>query len=141
MIRRPPRSTLFPYTTLFRSTLSLDLDADSLNSVDSLIAWVVGRTLAWEGGGGRRSLAGAARVAVTLEGALDSLAVEARASLERVRWREWELPAGRAHVTYRPGPVPAIAAGGTLDSLARGGRGLRARPARRRGAPGPAPPV
>src|SRR5690349_23156446 len=24
MIRRPPRSTLFPYTTLFRSTLVLD---------------------------------------------------------------------------------------------------------------------
>src|SRR3712207_7462284 len=24
MIRRPPRSTLFPYTTLFRSKLSLD---------------------------------------------------------------------------------------------------------------------
>src|SRR5947208_13396299 len=24
MIRRPPRSTLFPYTTLFRSTLSID---------------------------------------------------------------------------------------------------------------------
>src|SRR5687768_18332609 len=26
MIRRPPRSTLFPYTTLFRSELLLDLD-------------------------------------------------------------------------------------------------------------------
>src|SRR2546427_1954706 len=25
MIRRPPRSTLFPYTTLFRSNVSLDL--------------------------------------------------------------------------------------------------------------------
>src|SRR2546427_8377922 len=25
MIRRPPRSTLFPYTTLFRSDLALDL--------------------------------------------------------------------------------------------------------------------
>src|SRR3712207_8733136 len=25
MIRRPPRSTLFPYTTLFRSALMLDL--------------------------------------------------------------------------------------------------------------------
>src|SRR5689334_23581513 len=25
MIRRPPRSTLFPYTTLFRSALSLDV--------------------------------------------------------------------------------------------------------------------
>src|SRR5256885_17270059 len=29
MIRRPPRSTLFPYTTLFRSVL----DADALNAV------------------------------------------------------------------------------------------------------------
>src|SRR5260370_5584966 len=27
MIRRPPRSTLFPYTTLFRSAGSLDPDA------------------------------------------------------------------------------------------------------------------
>src|SRR2546427_7652409 len=27
MIRRPPRSTLFPYTTLFRSRLERDLDA------------------------------------------------------------------------------------------------------------------
>src|SRR2546429_6520438 len=26
MIRRPPRSTLFPYTTLFRSRLPVDLD-------------------------------------------------------------------------------------------------------------------
>src|SRR3712207_8489730 len=26
MIRRPPRSTLFPYTTLFRSTLDLGID-------------------------------------------------------------------------------------------------------------------
>src|SRR3712207_7071463 len=28
MIRRPPRSTLFPYTTLFRSVLILDPAAD-----------------------------------------------------------------------------------------------------------------
>src|SRR5690349_24207508 len=26
MIRRPPRSTLFPYTTLFRSTLTMEVD-------------------------------------------------------------------------------------------------------------------
>src|SRR3712207_8208575 len=26
MIRRPPRSTLFPYTTLFRSIITMDLD-------------------------------------------------------------------------------------------------------------------
>src|SRR5439155_8250528 len=29
MIRRPPRSTLFPYTTLFRSTIGQSLDAIS----------------------------------------------------------------------------------------------------------------
>src|SRR5260370_34172254 len=29
MIRRPPRSTLFPYTTLFRSVLKVDFDSHS----------------------------------------------------------------------------------------------------------------
>src|SRR2546426_7260903 len=32
MIRRPPRSTLFPYTTLFRSVMARDLD-------DHIILW------------------------------------------------------------------------------------------------------
>ena len=31
MIRRPPRSTLFPYTTLFRSLKNLDLSHNILN--------------------------------------------------------------------------------------------------------------
>src|SRR2546430_4032093 len=30
MIRRPPRSTLFPYTTLFRSPTARDLPSDAL---------------------------------------------------------------------------------------------------------------
>src|SRR5258708_15229809 len=34
MIRRPPRSTLFPYTTLFRSTIPLRLfDGSTRNSI------------------------------------------------------------------------------------------------------------
>src|SRR3712207_8727472 len=39
MIRRPPRSTLFPYTTLFRSVLRvlLDIRAKTLNQ-DMLVA-------------------------------------------------------------------------------------------------------
>src|SRR2546422_2126568 len=45
MIRRPPRSTLFPYTTLFRSSgLQLTLDGQTIitpNAVES----VVGTTL------------------------------------------------------------------------------------------------
>src|SRR2546422_5497278 len=35
MIRRPPRSTLFPYTTLFRSSLERLLDARPLGRVES----------------------------------------------------------------------------------------------------------
>src|SRR3712207_8459228 len=36
MIRRPPRSTLFPYTTLFRSKLAtFDLSPEVLNAFDA----------------------------------------------------------------------------------------------------------
>src|SRR2546421_8831022 len=34
MIRRPPRSTLFPYTTLFRSSLDMDLLRNVLDRQD-----------------------------------------------------------------------------------------------------------
>src|ERR1043165_7442507 len=40
MIRRPPRSTLFPYTTLFRSGLAaadLDLDHERADLADRLV--------------------------------------------------------------------------------------------------------
>src|SRR5256886_8395600 len=39
MIRRPPRSTLFPYTTLFRSTLyeTLPADSDALIELTKLV--------------------------------------------------------------------------------------------------------
>src|SRR2546427_8509314 len=36
MIRRPPRSTLFPYTTLFRSLQDAALDSDRAASVAEL---------------------------------------------------------------------------------------------------------
>src|SRR3712207_8197175 len=36
MIRRPPRSTLFPYTTLFRSIAIVDLPAEALGGLDHL---------------------------------------------------------------------------------------------------------
>src|SRR5260370_19788819 len=38
MIRRPPRSTLFPYTTLFRSTITVDMfPSASVGSVAGLV--------------------------------------------------------------------------------------------------------
>ena len=42
MIRRPPRSTLFPYTTLFRSDKSLKCaDTDQFVSMDYVNAWEI----------------------------------------------------------------------------------------------------
>src|SRR3712207_7649413 len=35
MIRRPPRSTLFPYTTLFRSSLPFNVSGKSLVKIES----------------------------------------------------------------------------------------------------------
>src|SRR5258708_20992159 len=38
MIRRPPRSTLFPYTTLFRSGVKVDLDlAERVDGFDQVL--------------------------------------------------------------------------------------------------------
>src|SRR3712207_7770869 len=41
MIRRPPRSTLFPYTTLFRSPGLLSHDTDKLIRQLSLVAFLM----------------------------------------------------------------------------------------------------
>src|SRR5256885_7130533 len=47
MIRRPPRSTLFPYTTLFRSLTAIDVgQGDSL-----LVIFPEGRSMVIDGGG------------------------------------------------------------------------------------------
>src|SRR3712207_6934571 len=42
MIRRPPRSTLFPYTPLFRSPLVEDIRAEARSGPDGLDVWVTG---------------------------------------------------------------------------------------------------
>src|SRR2546427_9431664 len=49
MIRRPPRSTLFPYTTLFRSGSALA--ADCLPAPGGLVGW-------WPGDGSASDIAG-----------------------------------------------------------------------------------
>src|SRR2546422_7683081 len=43
MIRRPPRSTLFPYTTLFRSTTSPPAASDRPARRVGLDPWLLGR--------------------------------------------------------------------------------------------------
>src|SRR2546427_3074716 len=43
MIRRPPRSTLFPYTTLFRSTVAVGAGSRGIANIDV----IVGATVRW----------------------------------------------------------------------------------------------
>src|SRR5260221_3535138 len=45
MIRRPPRSTLFPYTTLFRSVIALDAQglAQHMGAQKGVVVWRLGR--------------------------------------------------------------------------------------------------
>src|SRR3712207_7448110 len=38
MIRRPPRSTLFPYTTLFRSVVGYRLDVSTSNTFNTYLS-------------------------------------------------------------------------------------------------------
>src|ERR1035437_11019479 len=40
MIRRPPRSTLFPYTTLFRSIITRPIQRGELREPDRLMGYV-----------------------------------------------------------------------------------------------------
>src|SRR2546422_1375786 len=52
MIRRPPRSTLFPYTTLFRSVIVLQDRPVGYRDRSGLTAGAGGRSVAMEKGAG-----------------------------------------------------------------------------------------
>src|SRR3989449_8223431 len=57
MIRRPPRSTLFPYTTLFRST-GIQQSLEDLERLEQLLQWMLrlARAEQWAHGALRRDL-------------------------------------------------------------------------------------
>ncbi|HEV8265140.1 MAG TPA: translocation/assembly module TamB domain-containing protein [Gemmatimonadales bacterium] len=128
-----------------RGSLSLDFTADSLSVLDSLVTWVAGPGALGENPAAGEGLTGSARVLLTLDGALDSVAVEARISATNLAWRGWHVPAGRGHATLEPGGTgeggeegePASPARfsieATLDSLGYGRLGFGAASASARG--------
>jgi hypothetical protein len=108
-----------------RGQLALEFDADSLNALDPLISWLASATRAAPGDPGGESagsapLAGSARLLLRLEGSLDSLGFDARASVERLAWRAWRVPAGRGRLAWHSGPDPTFALEASLDSIAHG---------------------
>jgi len=116
--------------------LALDFDADSLSAIDSLVTWLVQRDSAARADpdpGPNRPLVGSARVVATLGGSLDSLGIDVRASVDRVAWHGWQVPAGRVRLQWQPGPTPTVALEATLDSLAYGTLGFSGAAAAGRG--------
>ena len=117
-----------------RGQLALDVDADSLGTIDPIVAWLAGAGGGSAGDpadGKATPLAGTARAVLRLDGSLDSLGLEARASVERLAWRDWRLPAGRARLVW--GRTVALEA--TLDSVAHGAFGFSGVVASARGSP------
>src|SRR2546430_16286848 len=71
MIRRPPRSTLFPYTTLFRSARGVQHEVDqALTALKTDLSWVERRLT---GGAGPSSLSSALERLEKLPEAVDSI--------------------------------------------------------------------
>src|SRR2546426_1490537 len=83
MIRRPPRSTLFPYTTLFRSVASdaIGLEAVILNDAMSTLRWAVSLCLT---AALPLTVAAQKRVLVTGVSGADLTELEAAAPLARI---------------------------------------------------------
>src|SRR3712207_8227748 len=61
MIRRPPRSTLFPYTTLFRSRAVARRDRVAVGARDALLVAVLRGGAGVDGGGPDAALVGGGR--------------------------------------------------------------------------------
>jgi translocation and assembly module TamB len=114
-----------------RDSLVVEFDADSLSAIDSLGRWLAGPRLARASPG--ETLRGAARVRLTLAGALDSVAVAARGTVERLRAGRVRIPAASGAGRFEPGPVPALALEAAFDSIAVGEMGFGAAAARLRG--------
>src|SRR3712207_7008708 len=87
MIRRPPRSTLFPYTTLFRSRGSGPPRADEQDGVVAA-------------GGPPREVGEDVLEPVGLRGVLAVVADQARVALERQDRKSTRLNSSHANISY-----------------------------------------
>src|SRR2546430_6932378 len=92
MIRRPPRSTLFPYTTLFRSRAARRRGGDRADDLHP----VPGRRAGWEG-------------------ARDAHAARGLPDLQRLGWGSWDYP---LHVSRVQAPGPDLVRAGWLRRAA-----------------------
>src|SRR2546425_10638908 len=95
MIRRPPRSTLFPYTTLFRSSIDLFVSARDLRYTIDVFR------MGWYGGAGARRVAGP----IERSGVMQEMpAPDPSTGLVECRWRDpYALHTRDAHGAWTSG--------------------------------------
>src|SRR3712207_8125782 len=90
MIRRPPRSTLFPYTTLFRSWVLLDGASD--DAFDFFRCWLIGQ--------GREVFEGALHDPDALADLLDDFDEEIDGDGEDLDRKSTRLNSSHANISY-----------------------------------------
>src|SRR3712207_8207806 len=97
MIRRPPRSTLFPYTTLFRS------DRVHLNHTDTVIK---GQSMQWLCGHSRRNLYGFPELRWSVRSEEHTSELQSRQYLvcrlllEKKKTSSWSMNAGSTIIVH-----------------------------------------
>jgi translocation and assembly module TamB len=101
--------------------LEIEIDADSLGTFDSLVTWLA--PVSANALDTIVPLQGAGTVQASLEGALDSLLIVARAEVAKLRWREWAVPAGSTRLQWQAGSE-LIDVSADVDSVTVGGLGF-----------------
>src|SRR5690348_18224457 len=94
MIRRPPRSTLFPYTTLFRSAPEVDPVAERLSAGPDDVSGVLGRDLLAERRPDRKS--------TRLNSSHPSISYAVFCLKKKRQYRAIASPASATHVRHCP---------------------------------------
>src|SRR3712207_8828770 len=99
MIRRPPRSTLFPYTTLFRSDVGLEVDL-AQQAVEREVLRLRQRVRAAVGLAGRR--VGRALLVDAALGRVVAVRVDAipRVAVDAVDRKSTRLNSSHANISY-----------------------------------------
>src|SRR3712207_3757557 len=121
MIRRPPRSTLFPYTTLFRSELGFREHPDEVDEAEATAADIKALL---DAGHAARDVAVLVRINAQTEPFEEALAARGVPYVVRGAERFFQRPEVRQAVTLLRGTARAVEDGGEAAPVVEQTRGV-----------------